>query len=331
VTPRTRQTIKLVLALLLFAAAGWQFYGYFSGTSPSSTSEARASSPPRELPGGFDLSDLRIDRELIRSGGPPKDGIPSLTEPPTTPVEQADFLDPDDRVVVVSVDGQTRGYPLAVLNWHEAVNDTLGGRPIAVVYCPLCDSASVVDRRIDGQTLEFGISGLLAHSNVLLYDRTDEALWSQVKMEAISGPHAGESLDHLPFELTTFQDLKQQHPQADVVTFDTGHQRNYERNPYQDYFRSDRLYFPVEHDRTLPTKARVIGVELDGVAKAYPLRAFGDDRRIEDTISGQEVVLTIDEHGGVAVEQMPEGAKIVHTFWFAWSAFHPETAVHAAD
>jgi len=216
----------------------------------------------------FNLDNLVVPRDQILSGGPRKDGIPSLTNPKTAALQDVSYA-PDDRMVVVEVDGQTRSYPIKLLNWHEVINDRLGDTPIATIYCPLCDSVSVVERRMNGQTLEFGISGLLHNSNVLLYDRTDDALWSQIGLEAISGPHVGKSLKHLPWQLTSFAQLKQTHPDAAVVTKETGHRRDYSRNPYASYFATDRLMFPVKNkDPRLEPKQRIVGVRLGEQAYA---------------------------------------------------------------
>jgi hypothetical protein len=276
----------------------------------------------------FNTSDLQVEPGQLRSGGPPKDGIPSLTNPKTVAVGEADLLDAGDRVVGVEIAGQARAYPLRLLNYHEIVNDRLGDTPIAVIYCPLCDSASVVDRRIQGETLEFGVSGLLMNSNVVFYDRTDQALWSQVGLKALSGPHAGQSLKHLPWQLTTFSAWQETHPDSRVVSLDTGYDRNYRRNPYAGYFNNDRLMFPVEpRDDRLPRKARVIGITFDGVTRAYPLNALAEAGRIEDEIAGQRVVLTHKPEGAHVTVQ-PDEAKVIHTFWFAFWAFHPDTQLH---
>ena len=147
----------------------------------------------------FNLDRLTIPRIRLISAGIGRDGIPSLVDPPVVTADAAEALAGDDRVVGVQINGQARAYPIAILNWHECINDTLGGIPIAVVFCPLCDSVTVFDRRPPGRDapLEFGIAGLLLNSNLVIYDRTDDALWSQVKMEALSGPHAGKGLRHL--------------------------------------------------------------------------------------------------------------------------------------
>lgn len=280
----------------------------------------------------FNLDDLRLPRDAILSGGPRKDGIPSLTEPNCVPVAEADFLRPGDRVIGVTIAGEARAYPIHVLMWHEAINDVLGTTPIAIIYCPLCDSASVVDRRLDDRVYEFGISGLLYNSNVLLYDRTDDALWSQIGLTAVSGPNAGRFLTHLPWELTTFGPWAKAHPDSTVVSFETGHARNYGRSPYGEYFDVDTLMFPVAPlDRRLPVKERVVGVRVDGTYKAYPVKVISTSPggRVRDDVAGQPVELEADRRAGrVRVVRAGEGMQVVHTFWFAWAAIHPETTVY---
>lgn len=291
--------------------------------------QASRVSRKRALLGQFNLDGLALDPTDIHAGGPGKDGIPSLTDPETVPVGKADFPG-HSRVVVVTVGEAARGYPLAILNWHEAVNDVLGDVPIAVVYCPLCDSVSVMDRRIGESTLEFGISGLLHNSNVLLYDRTTGALWSQLGLQAVSGPHVGTSLTHLPWRITTFERFTKDFPEADILSRRTGHGRNYGRNPYGAYFRSDRLMFPVtRRDNRLAPKTRVVGVKVGDTRRAYPVEDVrkAPDGRLVDKIGSVEIVLRADADT-VAVISAPEQASVVHTFWFAWAAFHPDTSVY---
>ncbi len=291
----------------------------------------------------FNTERLSVALDQIVCGGPPKDGIPSLTSPPTVPSLDAGFMGPRDRVVGVTVAGQSRAYPIKILNWHEVINDELANTPIAVIYCPLCDSVSVVDRRLGSRVLEFGVSGLLHNSNVLLFDRSDHALWSQVGLTAISGPHAGRSLNHLPFEIVRFETWTTRHPRSTVVSSETGYRRRYAENPYTNYFNDHRLRFPVHHtDRRLRPKTPVIGVKVADTTRAYPVSAIqrAANGRLEDTIGGQTIVLIRDAPSGrVAIEtspqapegQAPEPAMFVHSFWFAWSAFHPNTEVYSPD
>ena len=315
----------------VLAAAVWFRWGAASETTAagSSAAQARAGSRPSSHPlDQFNTAGLAIPREHILSGGPGKDGIPALTNPRFLRVKDATFLRDTDRVVMIDIAGDTRAYPLSILNWHEVVNDVVGQVPIAVIYCPLCDSVTVVDRRIDDKTLEFGVSGLLLNSNVLLYDRTDHALWSQAGLVAISGPHVGQSLKHLPWHITTAFVLRRDHPNARVLDIDTGHQRDYVRNPYAAYFTDDRLMFPVVHeDKRLRPKTRVVGVRVGQTARAYPVDLIMSqpDRTLTDTLNTKRIVMVADPQGGVRIVDMPDNAQVIHTFWFAWAAFHPKT------
>jgi hypothetical protein len=283
----------------------------------------------------FNTENLQIPAEEIHAGGPGKDGIPALVAPHTSPVRAADFLRADDRVVGITLNGEARAYPIRLLNWHEVVNDELAGVPFAIIYCPLCDSVSVIDRRVEGNSYTFGVSGLLYNSNVLLYDRTDDALWSQIAMAAVSGPNAGKTLRHMEFDLTTFERWQNAHPDGTVATFRTGHRRDYARNPYERYFQTDQLMFPVkQEDPRLPGRTRVVGVKFAEHVKAYPLDEIRNSPESTLRVTLGDAVLVLqagDEEGTVNIIDAPEEAQVVHTFWFAWAAFHPDTEIYSAE
>lgn len=326
--------LGVVVALLIIALSFVQHRDLFlgSGSQPvTAGGMTRTASASETLLDQFDTTNLQIPQAEIRRGGPPKDGIPAITDPDVVAAGEVDFLEPGDRVVGITIAGESRAYPIRLLNWHEVVNDALAGVPFAVVYCPLCDSASVFDRRVGDETLEFGISGLLYNSNVLLYDRTHDGLWSQILFKAVSGPHAGHELDHLPWDVATFEEWKDRHPDSTVATFNTGHQRAYDRNPYEQYFQGEGLMFPAKggDDDRLPQKEPVVGVAYDGFARAYPLEqvAKAEDGRLVDELEGGRIVLEGRDGQSVRVVEKPEGANVVHTFWFAWVAFHPETTI----
>ncbi len=156
--------------------------------------QARAGDVP--VINGFKLSGLRIARDAIKSGGPPRDGIPSIDQPKFIAPEKADFMKDDDLVLSFTEGKTTRAYPLRVLVGHEIVNETIAGRPILVTYCPLCGTAMIFERKVKGEVRSFGVSGLLYQSDVLMYDRESESLWSQLKMESVSGPLSGTPLEH---------------------------------------------------------------------------------------------------------------------------------------
>ena len=342
----TRKTQCLVAAVILLelVVIGFALASYWSDQQPTraelvasaNRADLRQRHQGSDQAAPFNTDNLTIPSEHLLPGGPPKDGIPALTNPDRIPVRDATFLLDNNRVIGVSVNEESRAYPINVLNWHEVVNDELGGDdpvPIAVIYCPLCDSASVVDRRLEGRTYEFGVSGLLYNSNVVFYDRTDHALWTQVGTRALSGPNSGRTLAHLDgWELTTFADWRGRYPESTVMTFNTGHQRAYARTAYAMYFTDDRLRFPVTHtDRRFKNKEPVIGVVVGDIARVYPIAAIQQlpSGEVHDAIDGEPVHLVADARtGDVRVVQVPEGAQAIHTFWFAWVAFHPETEVY---
>lgn len=283
----------------------------------------------------FDLSAASIPVQEIRSGGSPKDGIPALSKPRTIPAGEADFLKDQDRVVGVTLGDTARAYPVAILNYHEVVNDTLQDTPIAVTYCPLCDSAVVFDRRTRNGEREFGVSGLLYNSNVLMYDRSDqESLWSQVKGQAVSGPAVGETLQVLPMELTTWKSWSTRYPESDVLSTETGYGVNYRKNPYAGYFRHGQLMFPARPvHQGLPLKERVLGVWDDDVAVAFPISSFPKNRRggetaVEREVNGKRITLSADSTTQTIRVVSAEGdLRWLNSLWFAWYAFRPHTQV----
>jgi len=348
---RAVATVIVVLSVTVGAAA-WRVTFAAADSDAGDTTQTRQSRREKLL-ALYDLTDLQVERAALLHGGPWKDGIPSITtararaderdeqrkygeHPPRfARAADADFLKPNARCVVITIGDSARAYPLAVLNLHEIVNDIVGKIPIAVIYCPLCDSVSVVDRRVDGDAVEFGVSGLLHQSNVVMYDRTHRGLWSQVMMKSISGKHAGRSLRHLDgWAIRPFREVRERHADIEVLSFDTGFRRRYTANPYAGYFETDKVRFGVKHrDDRLSIKQRVVGVRFGEVAKAYPLDAVAaaPGGRLVDEISGQRVVLVAKDEQRVRVEQIPQNAQVVHTFWFTWAAFFPRTEIYGDE
>lgn len=284
---------------------------------------------------GFDLSKTDVPPDEIHQGGPPRDGIPAISNPAFESVTDVSWLAPSDRVLAIDLDSDARAYPIRILNWHEIVNDVVGISPIVISYCPLCGTGMAfhrrMDRRAEGKPLTFGVSGLLYNSDVLMYDRETESLWSQIMMKAVSGRMRGTSLRLLPLEHTTWLDFKTRHPNGKVLSRGTGHARDYGRNPYSDYAFSPQLYFPVSHhDDRLFAKAEVVGVVLDGLAKAYPLdRLKTPPPEFQDTIGDTRIIVRYDRMSDSARVFDIHGKEIpgVRAFWFAWAAFHPRTEI----
>jgi hypothetical protein len=296
-------------------------------------------------PNGFNLSFTLVPREEILPGGPAKDGIPALTKPALLKADQASYLFAEDLLVGVFFNNEARAYPLRILAWHENVNDMVGGKHIAVTYCPLCNSAFVFDRLIGGTVREFGISGLLWNSNLLLYDRRsnwkEESLWSQVNMRAVTGPAAREGLrmTFLPSELTTWGEWRLKHPTTTVLSDSTGFRRNYGRQPYRSYFSTDRLMFPARLETARPKrflfKEPMVLVQVRDKFKAYAVRdvaAAGEGGLLEDLVGERRLLLTYLPRGNTvrveALDGPPEGVPVAYTFWFAISAMMPGAEIY---
>jgi len=283
-----------------------------------------------DLDSAYDMSDLKIPKGEIHTLLP-KDAIPALTDPNRQAASDAAWLDDESRVVVAEADGEVLGVPLRILNWHEVVNTTLGGEPIAVTYCPLCDSATVFSREVpapgDGgvEVLEFGVSGALYNSNVLMYDRTHKGLWSQLGMQAVSGPMAGTELEMLPVRVMSFGAFKDEHPGTELVSDETGHQRNYNVSPYSRYFGSDSLMVDVKgYGGALPKKTLGLGVSAGDEAWFVPEGEIGTGMTLETPAGEVEIVPTV---GGFEVASAPDGVRTAQTFYYSWSAFYPHTEV----
>jgi hypothetical protein len=269
---------------------------------------------------------LPVERsELTRGAG--KDAIPAITDPVfgddwsgySSDLHGAARLADDDTVIGVARAGGARAYPLKVLNWHEIVNDTLGG-PLLVTYCPLCGSALTAVRTVNGQETTFGVSGFLYRNDLVMYDQATDSLWSQVAATAINGSQTGTTLELVPSSLTTWGEWQDAHPEtavlrpppeSDTVAADSG-VRDYSRNPYDGYEKTRRIglsYSGFEDDRLHP-KTTVVGVGHDGKAVAYPLSAVRDAGVVNDTVGGLPVVVAATAAGSlVAYERRVDGER----------------------
>jgi len=288
---------------------------------------------------GFDLSNSLIDRNEIHHGGPPKDGIPAIDAPIFIPAPKTDFLNNEDRILGLNLNGVAKAYPIKILNYHEIVNDfTNDGKEekaIFVSYCPLCGSGVAYSAFINGKNTSFGVSGLLYNSDVLLYDRQTNSLWSQIMSQAISGPAKGQKLKVLDLTHTSWQDWKSRYPNTLVLSTDTGYSRNYNHTPYQGYDKSKALYFPVKNlDKRYHPKEYVIGVEVDGKFKAYPFAELSKSPSpLQDTIAGHQLTINFDAQHRTAKIIANKNTSVISitSYWFAWMAFHPDSEVYKSS
>jgi hypothetical protein len=262
--------------------------------------DAKLVSDPGSAPAGnreFPMTDFSrsiISYSEVLSGGPPKDGIPAVDEPSFATVEQADDWLADTEAVLVVTNGDlSHVYPIQILMWHEIVNDTIGDLPVSVTYCPLCNSSLAFRREFDGQILDFGTSGRLRFSNMLIYDRQSETWWQQAEGQGVIGKYAGRFLDQVPALMLPWETVRERYPKARVVSRETGHSRPYGSNPYTGY---DESAFPflfqgpeINGDNSPMT--RVVAISHNGESKGYPYPNLQEEVVVNDRLAEEPVVI----------------------------------------
>jgi hypothetical protein len=249
-----------------------------------------------------------------------------LINPEYVAAAEAGFMRPDEQVLGAYLHGEARAYPTRILSWHEVVNDTFGSHPVLVSWCPLAFAGIVHSHNVEGRELTFGVSGLLYKSNLLMYDKQTESLWSQVKNVAVTGPMAGTKLEVLPSSLTNWKKWLKKHPRTMVLSLNTGYDRDYSEDPYADYYESRRgfLGFFRGLRQGHGGKDLVAGVVVDGRAKAYPLDKLRRLEKVTDTFGGK--TLTSDSETGGLEIVAEEGNPIAYitVYWFVWKGIHPD-------
>lgn len=283
---------------------------------------------------GFDLRDSLVPAAQILSGGPAKDGIPAIDKPVFVAAGKAPFLRAEDLVLGLQIEGQARAYPLRIMNWHEIVNDQYNDSAVVITYCPLCGSGVAFDRRVGGHMLDFGVSGLLYNSDVLLYDRQTQSLWSQLLGKAISGPMKGQTLKMLPMTQTSWDDWRRAHPASQVLSTATGHDRPYGQDAYPGYEDSPQIMFPVAfRSAGYHPKERVLGVQVGTLTRAYPFVELGKlTAPVNERLGDVTYIVYFDRNSSRASAQRDDGTPVpaVVAYWFAWYAFHPDTQIFHA-
>jgi len=273
-----------------------------------------------------------VNPDDIRGGGPPKDGIPSIDNPKFVSVEEADEWIEDNELVLALVHkGVKRVYPLQILVWHEIVNDFISGDPILITYCPLCGSGIAYERTINGETVEFGTSGKLFNSNLVMYDRKTDTYWQQIDGKAIVGSLTGMELKEISIDTVIWRDWKSAHPDSEVLSQKTGFVRSYGKDPYGSYYEDSFLIFPVDNeDNRVHPKTPIVGIEVNGKHKAYKEDDLKENPTIEDTFNGVNIKVERLDDGRIVITNLDSGEEIVkeRDFWFAWYAFHPETELY---
>jgi hypothetical protein len=258
---------------------------------------------------------VSIRVEEIQWGGVRVDGIPALDNPSMIPAEDADYLEPREPVFGISINGDSRAYPLRILDWHEMANDVVGGVPISLAYCTLCGAGIAYDGRAsDGNIYTFGSSGFLFRSNKLMYDRQTRTLWNQLTGRPVLGRQASSDLKLkiLPIVVTSWKEWRNEHPDTLVLSLKTGHNRPYFPGvAYGHYFSSEDTMFPVwQRSNLLPAKSRVFVLQVEGIPKAYPVDILLSERVVNDTI-GNGSILLIALGSKLSVKGMSRGEGAV--------------------
>jgi len=269
-----------------------------------------------------------IDLNRLEQGCPRRDCIPAIDDPEFIPAAQADFLGPKDLVLALEIDCDARAYPANILNAHEIVNDTIAGHAIVVTYCPLCGSGLAFERLLDGEPVEFGVSGLLHENDLVMYDRHTKSLWQQITGEAIVGPRTGSKLQQVPVAMTEWRAWHQEHPDSRVLVGPRGSDAAYAADHYAEYARSDRLLFPVTREsKRLGRKDVVYGFEIGARPLAVPKSALSGGKQITVDHDGVALDIRQSEDGAVTATDPSNGEQYhpVRLYWFAWYTFHPNT------
>ncbi len=262
---------------------------------------------PSALDDRFDTSfpPPLVDPDAIRSGGPPPDGIPPLDEPKFQTAASVNWLYNVEPVLSIEVNGETRAYPIQIMTWHEIANDTIAGVPVTISYCPLCNSALAYDRRVGDRILDFGTSGSLFNSSLVMYDRQTESLWTHFEGKAVVGALTGERLTTLPIAMTSWEKFRDAHPDALVLSRVTGFRRDYGRNPYPGYddVNTSPFLFNGPVDGRLAAKARVVVVRSDdGPAVAVPLDDLFEQLVVPFEAQGRDVVALLERGSSSALD-----------------------------
>jgi len=290
-----------------------------------------------------DFSKSSVDIDEILSGGPPRDGIPPIDEPRFVPVEEEDQIAASEPVIGVTINGKSRAYPLRILMWHEIVNDELEGTPIAVTFCPLCNAAIVFDRRVDGRVFDFGTTGKLRRSDLVMWDRQTESWWQQFMGEAIVGEMTGARLALVPARLESYENFKQRTgPGAEVLVPNGKHRRRYGANPYSGYDSGIPFLYDGETPPGLEPLERVVSLEDKSEAWSLALlRQKGSITTANGTVlswsAGQNSALDTDviaegkDVGNVIATRNGRDVVYFVDFAFAFHAFRPQAPIHKPE
>ena len=264
----------------------------------------------------------------------PPDAIPALEDPAFEPAVEVDWLSAAEPVLALEINGDARAYPLRIMTWHELVNGTVGGVPVTVSYCPLCNSAVAYDRRVGQRILDFGTSGALLNSSLVMYDRQTESLWSHYTGQAVVGHLTGTKLDLIPVQTVSFEAFLSAYPGGQVLSLDTGHFRRYGQNPYEYYDSNSRPFlFGGPFDDRLDPIARVVALRDDGEGAVIPHAVLAERRVVPFAFAGRELVALYEPGTASALDApvIAEGRDVGATGVFVASLDGQPLALSPSD
>jgi hypothetical protein len=336
-----RSVVRWLLAAALLALA-------LAGCGSERAERAKACLAPPEIGSGFKTDFCRhvVPLSEFQAGGPGKGGIPAIVHPRFAPASSVDWLAAREPVIELEVGSDVRAYPLQILIWHEIANDRVGGVPVAVTFCPLCNTAIAFDRQVRGRTLSFHTTGNLRNSDLVMYDRQTESWWQQFGGQGVVGRYSGTRLRQMPARIVAWRDFERQHPHGLVLTRNTGFSRAYGENPYAGYDDvSSSPFFPAAHagDRRLQPKERVVFLERRREAAVLPFSVLQRRRVVRVVVGGHHLVVhwwggvssalnssSIPRGRDVGAARVTENGRPVvfdEPFWFAVAAFRPHVRI----
>jgi len=324
----------ILMAFVVSVGVAFLIIKYPISTERSEELQKFLAGPPPTVEITKDYEGAKVDPVKLLRGCPTKDCIPSIDEPEFETLAEAEgWLNDEDRVFGLVYKGVERAYPQRILNWHEIVNDEVAGDPVAISFCPLCGTAVAFIREVDGKEAQFGVSGYLYNSDLIMYDRIEGNLWQQITLEAIIGPAArrDEFLQWVGVTTTDWGIWKAQHPNTQVLSKPSNFKRDYDRYPYGSYEENSEVRFGAENaDKRLHPKDVVYGVIVGESAKAYPLTKLELQPTIQDVIGTTAVAVSYTQDGALTVTDKLTQEKYVvqRSFWFAWVVFNPGTDLY---
>lgn len=274
-----------------------------------------------------DSSKRSIELSELTQGCPKVDCIPAIDNPKFAKVADIDFIHDDDVMMLVDYNGVQKAYARKIMQSHEIVNDYFGDKPVAMTYCPLCGTSVAFIPIIDGERVEFGVSGVLHNSDLVMYDRKTKSLWGQITGRSMVGPKTGDRLKTIGAGLMTWKELKNDFAGAQVLLPPTAESEQYKTFHYQKYLESEKIMFPVTaEDARLATKQVVYGIEIDGEYIAFEEKYLKKRTPLVESFGKRTLQVSYKNGRALAIDKKTgDKFNVLRVFWFAWFAFHPET------